>query len=159
MANCIGSCRCWRPAADIASAKSRSSIDRDKFGSSKYGIERFIKGILDLLTVKFLTGFGQRPQHVLGSIGLVSFFLGGVDARLSRLSLDTIAHGSGMEVVHLSERPVLIYSLALLLLGGQLMSIGFLAELFIAYHSPNIKTYSISERAGVKTPEDEKKAD
>src|SRR5437762_9916154 len=49
-----------------------------KFGRSKYGVRRFVKGFLDLLTVKFLTGFGQRPQHLLGSIGLVSFVLGNV---------------------------------------------------------------------------------
>ena len=52
--------------------------------------------------------------------------------------------------MHLSERPILIYSVALLLLGGQLMSIGFLAELFIAYHSPQTKAYSISERTEKK---------
>ena len=44
-----------------------------QFGHSKYGVRRFLKGFLDLLTVKFLTGFGQRPQHVLGSVGLLSF--------------------------------------------------------------------------------------
>ena len=47
-----------------------------QFGRSKYGVARFVKGFLDLLTVKFLTGFGQRPQHVLGTIGLASFLLG-----------------------------------------------------------------------------------
>ncbi|HZY84339.1 MAG TPA: glycosyltransferase family 2 protein, partial [Gemmataceae bacterium] len=47
-----------------------------RFGRSKYGVRRFAKGFLDLLTVKFLTGFGQRPQHLLGSIGLASFLLG-----------------------------------------------------------------------------------
>ena len=47
-----------------------------RFGSSKYGVWRFVKGFLDLLTVKFLTGFGQRPQHLLGGLGLVSFLLG-----------------------------------------------------------------------------------
>ena len=41
-------------------------------------MRRFVKGFLDLLTVKFLTGFGQRPQHLLGTIGLVSFVLGGL---------------------------------------------------------------------------------
>src|SRR5262245_19733994 len=46
------------------------------YGRSKYGVRRFMKGFLDLLTVKFLTGFGQRPQHLLGSIGLASFVLG-----------------------------------------------------------------------------------
>src|SRR5215831_6826888 len=47
-----------------------------KFGHSKYGVRRFVKGFLDLLTVKFLTGFGQRPQHLLGTIGLLFFALG-----------------------------------------------------------------------------------
>src|ERR1700731_1009983 len=49
-----------------------------RFGRSKYGVHRFVKGFLDLLTVKFLTGFGQRPQHLLGSIGLLSFVSGNV---------------------------------------------------------------------------------
>src|SRR5262249_1471909 len=44
-----------------------------KFGRSKYGVGRFVKGFLDLLTVKFLTGFGSRPSHLLGTIGLVAF--------------------------------------------------------------------------------------
>ncbi len=47
-----------------------------KFGRSKYGLTRLVKGFLDLLTVKFLTGFGQRPQHFLGTLGLLSFFIG-----------------------------------------------------------------------------------
>src|SRR6202011_2649510 len=47
-----------------------------KFGHSKYGMRRFVKGFLDLLTVKFLTGFGQRPQHLLGTIGLIAFAIG-----------------------------------------------------------------------------------
>ena len=47
-----------------------------KFGRSKYGFSRFIKGFLDLLTVRFLTGFSQRPQHLLGTVGLASFVLG-----------------------------------------------------------------------------------
>jgi dolichol-phosphate mannosyltransferase len=121
-----------------------------QFGRSKYGFARFVKGFLDLLTVKFLTGFGQRPQHILGSIGLVSFVIGALMLIyltgywiISRLDL-------GVEVIHLSTRPLLLYSIALLLLGGQFMSIGFLAELFIAYHGPHTKTYSICERAGAE---------
>jgi len=59
--------------------------------------------------------------------------------------------------VHLHETPAVLYSVALLLLGGQFMSIGFVAELFIAYHDPDIKAYSVSERtdqaqAGPKRP-------
>jgi glycosyltransferase involved in cell wall biosynthesis len=121
-----------------------------QFGRSKYGPERFVKGFLDLLTVKFLAVFGQRPQHIFGSIGLVAFAIGtlmlvylGVYWIISRLGL-------GLEAIHLSNQPLLLCSMTLLLLGGQLMSIGFLAELFISYHSPDTKTYSICERAGVK---------
>jgi glycosyltransferase involved in cell wall biosynthesis len=126
-----------------------------RFGRSKYGFERFIKGFLDLLTVKFLTGFGQRPQHILGSIGLLSFVIGALMLVylagywiISRL-------GVGIEVVDLSRRPLLLYGMALLLVGGQFMSIGFLAELFIAYHGSRIKNYSICQRAGKEEMKDE----
>lgn len=45
-------------------------------GKSKYGVSRIVKGFLDLLTVKFITGFGQRPQHLLGATGLAAFLAG-----------------------------------------------------------------------------------
>jgi dolichol-phosphate mannosyltransferase len=119
-----------------------------QFGRSKYGMARFLKGFLDLLTVKFLTGFGQRPQHVLGTIGLSLFLLGAV--WLSYLTGEWVVTRlvAGLEPVHLQQRPAVIYSAALLLLGGQFMSVGFLAELLIAYHDPMIHSYSISDRAG-----------
>lgn len=121
---------------------------RREFGHSKYGVTRIVKGFLDLLTVKFLTGFGQRPQHLLGSVGLASFALGALGLMwLAGLwAVSRMGWIPGLEVVHLHERPVLLYSVGLLLLGGQLMSIGFLAELFIAYHAPSMSGYSISER-------------
>jgi dolichol-phosphate mannosyltransferase len=116
-----------------------------KFGRSKYGVSRFVKGFLDLLTVKFLTGFGQRPQHMLGAVGLASVFLGALG--LVGLAVQWLVSrvGSGVPV-QLHERPAMYYSLGLMLLGGQLMSIGFLAELLIAYHVPERHGYSISER-------------
>ncbi len=112
-----------------------------KFGRSKYGAARFLKGFLDLLTVKFLTGFGQRPQHVLGTVGIVSFLLGTYLAAVWTITRLV----PGLEPIHLHQRPALLYAVGLLLLGGQLMSIGFLAELFIAYSDPDIKAYSIVE--------------
>ncbi len=117
-----------------------------RFGRSKYGVTRFVKGFLDLLTVKFLTGFGQRPQHVLGTFGLVSFLLGvfGLTYLAATWCISRMA--PGIEPVHLHQRPALLYAVSFLLLGGQLMSIGFLAELFIAYFDPSTKAYSISER-------------
>ena len=128
-------------------------------GRSKYGVSRFVKGFLDLLTVKFLTGFGQRPQHLLGTLGLGSFFLGvfGLTYLACRWIFSRLAVMAGWVIVpagaelsdvlyHLHDRPAVLYSVALLLLGGQLMSIGFVAELFIAYHDPGVKAYSIAEQ-------------
>ena len=117
-----------------------------KFGYSKYGVRRFIKGFLDLLTVKFLTGFGQRPQHLLGSIGLFSFVIGIVG--MLWLALTWILQWSdptwGFEPLH--RRPALIYSAAAMLLGAQMMSIGFLAELITAYQSKDQENFSVKER-------------
>ncbi len=116
-----------------------------RFGHSKYGLMRIVKGFLDLLTVKFLTGFSQRPQHVLGTIGLASFVVGGLGL-MWLAGCWTVSRMSGMQPIHLHERPAVLYSLGLLLLGGQLMSMGFLAELFIAYHASESHSYSISEQ-------------
>jgi dolichol-phosphate mannosyltransferase len=121
-----------------------------KFGHSKYGVSRIIKGFLDLLTVKFLTGFGQRPQHLLGAVGLASFTLGLLGMIVLAVWWIMSRMVAGMAPVHLHERPSLIYSTGLMLLGGQLMSIGFLAELFIAYHTSSLRSFSISERTDTK---------
>ncbi|HUY35522.1 MAG TPA: glycosyltransferase family 2 protein [Pirellulales bacterium] len=116
-----------------------------RFGRSKYGVGRFVKGFLDLLTVKFLTGFGQRPQHALGAVGLGFFVLGGLG--LGYLTIYWIVSQMRPEwnLVPLHDRPAVLYSLGALLLGGQLMSIGFLAELIIAYQGRDSDTYSIAE--------------
>lgn len=118
-----------------------------KFGQSKYGFRRFIKGFLDLLTVYFLTGFGQRPQHLLGTIGLSFFGLGGV-LLLYLAAYWVLKYSCGFDDASwppLHQRPLVIYSLGALLLGGQFMSVGFLAEMFTAYYSREVQAYSIKE--------------
>jgi glycosyltransferase involved in cell wall biosynthesis len=118
-----------------------------RFGSSKYGLRRFTKGFLDLLTVKFLTGFGQRPQHLLGSIGLLCFALGGLGMLYLAVTwVVRLFDATLFEPLH--DRPLLLYSVAVLLLGAQMMCIGFLAELITAYQSRDEETYSISEQTG-----------
>lgn len=113
-------------------------------GHSKYGVRRFVRGFLDLLTVKFLTGFGQRPQHMLGALGLLFFVLG--SAGLSYLAVVwLLTNIGGWKLDPIGGRPFLAYSVALLLLGGQLVSLGFLAELIVAYTSRDADTYSIAE--------------
>jgi len=115
-----------------------------RFGHSKYGVRRFLKGFLDLLTVKFLTGFGQRPQHLLGTIGLVSFAAGALGMGYLGITwiINLVYPGAFLP---LHERPLLIYSVAALLLGAQMMSIGFLAELITAYQGRDEDSYSIAE--------------
>jgi dolichol-phosphate mannosyltransferase len=116
-----------------------------RFGHTKYGVRRFVKGFLDLLTVKFLTGFGQRPQHLLGTIGLISFAGGALGlVYLGITWLINFAWPGSFLPLH--ERPLLIYSVAALLLGAQMMSIGFLAELIIAFQGRDEDSYSIAEK-------------
>ncbi|MBI3411518.1 MAG: glycosyltransferase family 2 protein [Planctomycetes bacterium] len=116
-----------------------------RFGKTKYGVRRFFRGFLDLLTVKFLTGYGQRPQHLLGGIGLLSFVAGNIG--LLYLAITWIVRlwaPTAFDPLH--ERPLLIYSAAALLLGAQMMSIGFLAELITAYLGRDQDSFSIAER-------------
>lgn len=119
-------------------------------GHSKYGVRRFLRGFLDLLTVKFLTAFGQRPLHILGGLGLGFFSLGGLGlAWLAALWL--LRHWPGADAATaepIGNRPLLAYSIAALLLGGQLLSLGLLAELIVANTSRDHEAYSVRERAG-----------
>ncbi len=115
-----------------------------KFGQSKYGVRRFVKGFLDLLTVKFLTSFSHRPQHVLGSIGLTAFAFGAIGmAWLAVTWIIRLFKPEWFQPVH--ERPLLQYSLAALLLGTQMLTMGFLAELLTAHNARVTDEYSIAE--------------
>lgn len=114
-----------------------------KHGVSKYGFERFIKGFLDLLTVYFLTGYGNRPQHLLGTIGLASFGTGFVGL-LILTALWVISRLTAMDDVHLHSKAIFYYCIVALLLGVQLITMGFLAELITALNRPSRSPYSIA---------------
>ena len=115
-------------------------------GESNYGVERFVKGLLDLLTVRVLTMFGERPLHFLGGTGLIAFAVGFLG--LAYLAwLWVTGHRP------IGTRPVLIYSAASLLLGAQMMSAGILAELIVSRlggESDPGRSYSIAERIGFR---------
>lgn len=115
-----------------------------QFGYSKYGVRRFLRGLLDLCTVKFLTSFGSRPLHALGGIGLTLFLIGlcglsylGLIWVLMRLNLVGMAS--------IGSRPLLTYSIVSILLGGQVLSLGLLAELIVANTTRDVDTFSIRE--------------
>ena len=116
-------------------------------GVSKYGWTRIPKGMLDLLTVQFITRYGQRPQHWLGSAGLISLMMGA----LGMLYLAFIWCWSRMpwqgaeEVVHLHETAALFYSMTMLLLGSNLLAMGFVAEMIAASVSRQRDEFSIAQ--------------
>ena len=116
-----------------------------RFGHSKYGAERVLKGLLDLFTVKFLTGFGQRPLHLLGGFGLVCFCLGAVCLTYLAGLWCVSRMVESMEAVKLHQRALLYYALGLLVMGGQLLSIGVLGELILAFLGRDADFYSVAE--------------
>ena len=121
-----------------------------KFGRSKYGFNRIVKGFLDLFTVYFLTGFGQRPQHLLGTIGLISFLLGGTGVVLLTVTwlMSRLDHDLTNDM-HLHERALFYYSMGAALLGAQFLSVGLLAELFTAQAGHHVLPYSIKQQVGM----------
>ena len=122
-----------------------------EFGTSKYGWSRLIKGFLDLLTVSFLTGFKQRPQHLLGSIGLGAFCVGAMG--LSWMAVYWVLRMTMYpDWVPVHQRPVVLYSIGALLLGSQLLCMGFLAELLVAKGQDRQQPYSIKEKTASAEP-------
>jgi dolichol-phosphate mannosyltransferase len=117
-----------------------------KHGKSKYGLSRLSKGLLDLLTVKFIVGYGQRPQHLLGTVGLVAFLLGGTGMLILAIQwFTTRMDENPLDDVHLHQTASLFYSLGLFIIGAQFMSIGLLGEMIAAYWVRDSDTYSIAE--------------
>ncbi len=119
-------------------------------GYSKYGASRIVKGLLDLVTVKFLTGYGDRPQHLLGGFGLMAFAAGtvGLGYLAARWVISRMV--PGLDSIHLHETAALFYSLALCLVGSQFLSVGLLAAMLAAYHTKEALPYSIEEVVSAK---------
>lgn len=120
-----------------------------KFGRSKYGWRRFTKGFLDLITVKFLTGFGHRPQHLLGNFGILPAFAGLF--ALLVLAVNGIARalipGIGLEPV--AQIITAILAVGLLLFGTQLFIAGLIAELIVDRGTADdLDPYCIAETTG-----------
>jgi glycosyltransferase involved in cell wall biosynthesis len=94
-----------------------------KYGTTKFGFERFINGFLDLLSISFVGKFGKRPMHFFGTFGLLSFFLGFII--LFYLSYIKLV----LHVINITDRPLFFFGIVLLIVGAQLFLTGFIAEL------------------------------
>ena len=94
-----------------------------KYGTTKFGLERFINGFLDLLSIMFVSRFGKRPMHLFGSLGMLSFFLGFC------ISLYLAIGKLFLNEYKMTERPLFYLGLVSMVIGVQLFLAGFLAEL------------------------------
>ena len=115
-----------------------------QYGVTKFGWDRFINGLLDLMSITFVGRFGRRPMHFFGTIGLLMFVVGFISAVIvGATKLYNLAHEihAGLVV----ENPYFYISLTTMILGTVLFVTGFLAEM-IARNSPNRNTYVIEKR-------------
>lgn len=111
-----------------------------KYGSSKFGMSRFINGFLDLITIWFLSTFGKRPMHLFGLLGSIMFVIGFLFAFY--LGIDKLFINTSGRLI--TERPQFYLSLTAMLIGTQLFLAGFLGEIILRTKN-NEERYKISE--------------
>lgn len=115
-----------------------------KYGSTKFGLERFIFGFLDLLSITFVSKFKKRPMHFFGTIGTLSFLFGLLVAvgiivdKLYNLYFD-------LKVREVTDQPLFFLALVAVIVGVQLFMAGFVAEM-ITMNSQKKNDYIISEK-------------
>lgn len=112
-----------------------------KYGITKFGLERFINGFLDLLSISFVSRFGKRPMHFFGLWGTLVFFVGFVIAVY--LAYEKIFN----EVYKMTDRPLFYFGLLAMMVGSQLFLAGFLGEL-LSRNSANKNDYIIADSKG-----------
>ncbi len=112
-----------------------------KYGVTKFGMERFINGFLDLITIWFLSKFGKRPMHLFGLLGTLVFFIGFCFAFY--LGIDKLFFNPAGRLI--TERPHFYISLVTMIIGTQLFLAGFLGEIILRSKS-DTKRYLISNK-------------
>ena len=114
-----------------------------KYGVSKFGMERMVKGYLDLITVSFMSHFGRSPMYFFGSLGTAMFLLGGfTTVWVIAAKLYKQAHGLPIRAV--TDQPLFFVAIWAVVLGVQLFLAGFLGEL-INRRSPDRNNYMIDK--------------
>jgi glycosyltransferase involved in cell wall biosynthesis len=118
-----------------------------KYGVTKYGLDRFVKGYLDLLTIGFITRFGKSPMHLFGSLGTLMFFIGFVMASyLGIRKLVFVSHHLRAPLV--TDSPFFFIALTVMIIGSFLFLTGFLGEL-INRNSPERNSYLIKDKVNL----------
>ena len=109
-----------------------------RYGKTKFGMSRFFKGFIDLVTVIFVTRYIKRPMHFFGFLGALSFFVGFIV-----LGYLTVLWIQG---IPLSNRPMLFLGMLLIIVGVQLFAVGLLGEV-IVHNSMDEREYVIKEKS------------
>ena len=114
-----------------------------KYGTTKFGWERFVNGFLDLLSITFVSKFGKRPMHLFGSLGILSFLTGScLTIYLMGVKLYNIAYN--LKYRNVTDNPLFFLALVAIILGVQLFLAGFIGELLIT-NSDKTTNYQIKE--------------
>lgn len=113
-----------------------------KYGESKFGINRFVNGFLDLITIWFLSRYGKRPMHLFGAFGLVMFIIGFLSTMFI-IILKLIKLYSGFETILVTNNPLFYIALTTMIIGTQLFLAGFLGEIILRTKN-NEERYKIS---------------
>ena len=111
-----------------------------KYGETKFGIDRFIHGFLDLITIWFLSRFGKRPMHLFGALGVLMFAIGFIFALY--LGIDKLFLNTSGRLI--TQRPQFYISLATMIIGTQFFVAGFLGEIMLR-SKPDRKRYLVKE--------------
>ena len=98
-----------------------------KYGETKFGMDRFVNGFLDLITISFLSKFGKRPMHLFGALGVIMFAIGFIFAIY--LGIDKLFLNTSGRLI--TERPQFYIALITMVLGSQFFIAGFLGELIL----------------------------
>jgi len=101
-----------------------------KYGVTKFGLERFINGFLDLLTISFISRFGKRPMHIFGGLGTLVFLLGLFSAAYLGVQKIYLLH-KGVKTILLTQSPYFFLALTAMIIGTLLFVSGFLGELIL----------------------------
>ena len=115
-----------------------------KYGVTKYGFDRFLKGYLDMLTISFITRFGKSPMHFFGTLGTLMFLTGFVMAAYLGIRKLVFVH-QGLRAPLVTDSPYFYIALAVMIIGSFLFLTGFVAEL-VNRRSPDRNEYLIRER-------------